>query len=50
MAAVFALSIPVALIARSVAPYTWIALVPIRTFANARGRRSSAGRTHRALR
>jgi uncharacterized membrane protein len=38
MAGVFTLSIPVALVAPSVAPYTWIALLPLRMFARARPR------------
>jgi len=47
-AGVFTLSIPVALVSPSVAPYIWISLLPLRLFARARAGRSSQGRTHAA--
>ena len=48
MAGVFTLSIPVALVSPSVAPYIWISLLPLRLFARARAGRSSQGRTYAA--
>ena len=41
MAVIFTLSIPVAVVAPAVAPFTWLLIVPLRVFTARRGKRSS---------